>query len=410
MLCMKILLIIWLLLYWYYTDKLVMLKREYAKKIIGLIMLIILTVAPSFFIPIPLCCFIAVGYCLLYDIFYDERSIKEQFFWIIAPGAVMLSLSFFPDKYFYIYNAVVVFACLVLLSVKKKYFSWRNTCLIAVVYIIISLLVLCVSDDIFLMYTGWRTDSIFDDTFLMHVGWTAVIIELLIFFILEGSLQSYKLNYESKTEKMQNEMLNHQYEEIRNIYLNMRGWRHDYHNHLQVLKVQLRNGEYKEAGIYLDELEQNLDNVDTYVKSGNMMLDAILNSKLSIAEQHEIRVNCTASMPPSIPVDDVELCVIVGNLLDNAIEACEKIPVADRFIRIYVVVNKEQLYMSVQNSAKEELDFNERNYISTKRGNHGLGMKRVKVLIDKYDGYLNLANEAGIFAAEVTMPLTIRDK
>ena len=75
------------------------------------------------------------------------------------------------------------------------------------------------------------------------------------------------------------------------------------------------------------------------------------------------------------------------------------------FLRIYIVVNKSQLYASIQNSAREELDFNERNYISTKRGNHGLGMKRVKALADKYDGYLTLANEPGIFAAEVTLPL-----
>ena len=67
---------------------------------------------------------------------------------------------------------------------------------------------------------------------------------------------------------------------------------------------------------------------------------------------------------------------------------------------------KHQLYLSVQNSAKEELDFDERNYISKKRGNHGLGMKRVKVLVDQYQGFLNLQNQPGIFAAEVLLPLT----
>ena len=104
-------------------------------------------------------------------------------------------------------------------------------------------------------------------------------------------------------------------------------------------------------------------------------------------------------------MEDVDLCVILGNLLDNAIEGCGRMEKGDRFLRVYLAVNGNQLYFSVQNSAKEEPDFEERNYITKKRGNHGLGMKRVKAAVDKYQGYLNLANEPGIFAAEVTMPV-----
>ena len=69
-----------------------------------------------------------------------------------------------------------------------------------------------------------------------------------------------------------------------------------------------------------------------------------------------------------------------------------------------MTVHKKQLYLSVQNAAKEILNFNERHYITSKRGHHGLGMLRVKLLVDKYEGYLNLQNEPGIFAAEVTLP------
>ena len=68
--------------------------------------------------------------------------------------------------------------------------------------------------------------------------------------------------------------------------------------------------------------------------------------------------------------------------------------------------DKKDTLGAQENSARAEPDFDERNYISKKRGNHGLGMKRVKAMVDKYHGYLNLANEPGIFAAEVTMPLT----
>lgn len=227
-----------------------------------------------------------------------------------------------------------------------------------------------------------------------------------LFSVLEYTLRHYQTGYERSTRDFQSSVLTHQYEEIKTIYLNMRGWRHDYHNHIQVLKAHMAMGQLDALAGYLDALEQDLGQVDTYVKSGNLMVDAVLNSKLSLARQKDIALDCAAELPEQLSVSDVDLCVILGNLLDNAVEACEKIPPEGRFLRVYCAVVKHQLYLSVQNSAKEELDFDERNYISKKRGNHGLGMKRVKVLVDQYQGFLNLQNQPGIFAAEVLLPLT----
>ena len=219
-------------------------------------------------------------------------------------------------------------------------------------------------------------------------------MEVLLFFALEGTLFSWQKGFERSAERFQQDVLTHQYEEIRTIYTNMRGWRHDYHNHLQVIKAQLALGETDQLQRYLDELEQDLDRVDSWIKSGNLMADAILNSKLSLAQQKKIAVNCKARLPENLPVEDVDLWV-----------ACEQSPEEGRFLRVYLAVNGRQLYMSIQNSAKEELNFNERNYITQKRGSHGFGMKRVSAVVEKYDGFLNLANEPGIFAAEVTLPL-----
>lgn len=112
-----------------------------------------------------------------------------------------------------------------------------------------------------------------------------------------------------------------------------------------------------------------------------------------------------ARVPDTLTVDDVDLCVILGNLLDNAIEACAALPADGRWLRVYVAARGSQLYASIQNSAVEDPSFNQRNYISEKRGNHGLGMKRVAAVVEKYEGFLNLANEPGVFAAEVSLPL-----
>ena len=97
--------------------------------------------------------------------------------------------------------------------------------------------------------------------------------------------------------------------------------------------------------------------------------------------------------------------MIIGNLMDNAIEACEKVERSGRFLRLYMAVMKKQLYLSIANSAPEEANFNARHYITEKRGNHGHGVKRVKLAVDRYDGYLNLKNEPGVFVSEVMLPM-----
>ena len=233
----------------------------------------------------------------------------------------------------------------------------------------------------------------------------ALGVELLVYLLLAGGFERLRRGFESTTERFQQEVLSRQYDEIRGIYLDMRGWRHDYHNHLQVMKADLAAGHLDKLSAYLDDLERDLDRVDTYVKSGNLMVDAILNSKLSLAEKGGVAVTCKARVPDALTVDDVDLCVILGNLLDNAIEACAALPADGRWLRVYVATRGSQLYASIQNSAVEDPSFNQRNYISEKRGNHGLGMKRVAAVVDKYEGFLNLANEPGIFAAEVSLPL-----
>ena len=233
----------------------------------------------------------------------------------------------------------------------------------------------------------------------------ALVVEFLVYLLLTGGFERLRRGFESSTERFQQEVLSRQYDEIRGIYLDMRGWRHDYHNHLQVMKADLAAGHLKELSAYLDELERDLDRVDTYVKSGNLMVDAILNSKLSLAEKGGVTVTCKAVVPESLTVDDVDLCVILGNLLDNALESCEKLADGERWLRVYLAARGSQLYVSIQNSAVEDPSFNACNYITEKRGNHGLGMKRVAAVVDKYEGFLNLANEPGIFAAEVSLPL-----
>ena len=417
--------LIWLFLYGYCIEGMGTIQKGRGRRIVaGLISLLLL--ALSLWIPLWAVWLLEGLTAVLFVLFFDEEPFRQQwkraavpallFACLTAAGAAFGSGNLFPAA-----NGIVCLVLFLLLAHKRGYLRAGNAASVGAVYVLLSAFPVAFAGELTgavgmsgsegpgaggLVYAAeqswplWASPNM--EQFLL---WGIVLVEVLLFFAMEGTLFSWQKGFERSAERFQQDVLTHQYEEIRTIYTNMRGWRHDYHNHLQVIKAQLALGETDQLQRYLDELEQDLDRVDSWIKSGNLMADAILNSKLSLAQQKRIRVNCKARLPENLPVEDVDLCVILGNLLDNALEACEQIPEEGRFLRVYLAVNGRQLYMSIQNSAKEELNFNERNYITQKRGSHGFGMKRVSAVVEKYDGFLNLANEPGIFAAEVTLPL-----
>lgn len=232
-----------------------------------------------------------------------------------------------------------------------------------------------------------------------------VFLGFVLFFLLVINLEYYDSGFKKTKKALQEEMMQNQFQDLKDMYMNMRGWRHDYHNHIQVLKTDLDQGHVKEARKYLNSIEHELNQVDTFVKSGNMMVDAILNSKLSIASQKRIHIDCEAYLPENLSIEDADLCTILANALDNAIESYEKVD--HPYIHIYIVLKKDQLYISIQNAATSKSISDSEKFITHKRGNHGLGLKRVKGVVNKYDGYMRVGQESGIFSLEISIPCNI---
>ena len=203
----------------------------------------------------------------------------------------------------------------------------------------------------------------------------------------------------------QNDLITKHCDEVQNIYKTMRGWRHDYHHHIQALLAL--SGDEGKTMEYLLKLNDDLTQVDTVLKTGNVMIDAILNSKLSLIQSKKIKVNAKAAVPSELKISEIDLCVIIGNLLDNAMEAClRQSEERQRFIRVFIGVLKNQLYISVSNSVGDDIKKSGQTYLSSKGSEtHGFGLMRIDRLAAKYDGYVNRQAEEGVFATEVMLPL-----
>lgn len=210
---------------------------------------------------------------------------------------------------------------------------------------------------------------------------------------------------DKRIEAYQSDLMKKYCDEVESMYKKMRGWRHDYHNHIQAMQASMALGNYEEVNEYLRQLNDDLTNVDTVLKTGRVMVDAILNGKISLAAQNNIPVNVKAKIPENLKMNDVDLCVVIGNLLDNAIEENKRLVEDQRFIRIYIGTKNTYLYIAVTNAAGRKRGRLGSHFLSVKGSGHGFGLSRVEAIVKKQDGFFSADSEDGGFTAEILIPI-----
>ena len=203
----------------------------------------------------------------------------------------------------------------------------------------------------------------------------------------------------------QRQLIETHYQEVENMYRQMRGWRHDYRNHIQTMKVLASGGDLEGIRSYLDRLDTDLNTVDLAVKTGNAMADAILNSKISLAKSRDIPVQVEAHIPVRLKMSELDLCCVIGNLFDNAIEASLALPPEERLIRVYMDMKGTQLYLSFTNfTAGGKREKQGGRFLTTKGEGHGFGLVRIDAIVERLEGYLSRNSEDGAFTTEILIP------
>ena len=136
----------------------------------------------------------------------------------------------------------------------------------------------------------------------------------------------------------------------------------------------------------------------------NKIWDMVLSYKRNEAEQKGIKFVIDSVLVPSFPFDDREGCSLFGNLLDNAIEACEKIDSGEKFINVKIEKQQQLLFLEIANSIKEEPQFQNNKLVTMKseKSLHGYGLKSVKRIIDKYEGIISYQAKDRAFVVKLT--------
>lgn len=173
---------------------------------------------------------------------------------------------------------------------------------------------------------------------------------------------------------------------------------HDYRKHFLVIQGMAYGEQCEEIVQYLDKLNIYYEKEKSLVNCGNFVIDAMMNSKYLIACKENIKHEDRIVVPEAMNFEDVDLCILLGNMLDNAYEATKK--AEKKIINTSIIYSKGKLTIGVKNTYDGIIKKDRKgNYISTKmnKTNHGMGIKLMQRIVDKYNGFLSLENDDNYF-------------
>lgn len=229
-------------------------------------------------------------------------------------------------------------------------------------------------------------------------------INILWFYTYDRISRLAKLEIENHMMKQQNKSYEKQLLIMKASEEVARSLRHDLKNHMTTLEALSQEGA---AAKYAQSLAQQLRDVQSVSNTGLLSLDSLINYKLGSLGS-DVSFTYDAHIPPDLPIDDFDLTIILGNLIDNALEALEKVIDNQKELSLLINYDKGRLVIQLKNSYAGEL--NKALYTTkTDKQYHGIGLKNVKSVVQMYKGTLDITFSNGIFTAEVILYLLSRD-
>lgn len=226
---------------------------------------------------------------------------------------------------------------------------------------------------------------------------TTIILVLLEIFVLKYRY----MKQEKDAIFLREQLLEERYIEIMRTHQVI----HDMRNHFLLLQKYEKEQQWEQLHQYLEVISEDLYEASTKVWSGNVIVDMILNSKKKYAEEKEIKVEIETEVIPRFPLDNREVISLFGNLLDNAIEACEKIRKIEKWIRIRMQKRHEVLSIQIENSIENDPKERRGEILSDKilQGVHGYGLKNVRQIVDKHKGIYSYQIKTNSFLTSIVM-------
>lgn len=298
---------------------------------------------------------------------------------------------------------------LVLIFILRRFFHSENIRSLSNKYNIVLLLLPIGS--MYVVYNIFMLSSDMNNKQYIHVAVTSSLIVLFINILMfslysrlskEKELQLYNAVYAQQLELCTQHM-----KEKETVMMEFRNARHDIKQHYIVLVEMLDNNKHEAAVEYLQGLisANPLSNIGI-CKSDNIVVDSLVNAKYSVAVKNKIDFMCDIHIPMQLPFENADISILLGNILDNAIEASLHIEEPKRNIRFFMKYDHNTLIVTAVNTFSGKLIRNRQGKLITRKKdpwNHGIGLESVQKVADKYHGSVVIESEQDKFTIKIIL-------
>ena len=229
-------------------------------------------------------------------------------------------------------------------------------------------------------------------------------INIIVFYLFEKILDVAELTNKNNALANQITFQSEQSNADKYAIQQLAAVQHDITTHFQLLYEMLKYGCNDKAEQYIRDL--NVINTETaeWINTGNMALDAVFNAKISYAKSMNIDVVVDITVPSDLKIEAVDTAVLFGNLMDNAIESCEKVTESNKKIIVYISYKKNHIICRMENSVNKNLYAGKPLLASLKaEGLHGIGIYNIDSVVEKYNGIIKRSCEDNIFINELSL-------
>ena len=237
--------------------------------------------------------------------------------------------------------------------------------------------------------------------------WMILALVFMMAVLIYNMRRQYEMEKElAKLKTEQAELLERDYTTLNRAYEMNAKLFHDFHNHIGILRQFLARGKTKEAVEYLDELQAPVRKMTDTVWTGDETVDYLISSKAAAAKDNDIQFTVQVEFPKHTNIKSIDLCAILGNLLDNALEAAGQASDPERkWIRLTIRRIHQMLVIKIENGLETTLKQENGSLKTTKEENglHGWGLKSAQTAAEKYEGMVQTSHTEDTFYAVATL-------
>jgi len=230
-----------------------------------------------------------------------------------------------------------------------------------------------------------------------------VIFTILIIKVIDEIIKYSQKEFEWDMVEREYERQINYINSLDELTYKLKSQRHDFNHHIGCLYGLIERNEMAEAKCYIEDIAKRMQKFNDILCIDNPIIGALVNYKLTIAEEKEIKTTSNIVIPKIIPFEPIDISIIVGNAIDNAIEACEYTD--EKFIDISMSMEKKHLFIKVTNSKEQGVSIEGSKNKTRKddKENHGFGLENIQYAVEKYDGLMKVDEDNETFTLNIAL-------